>query len=195
MENDIYKIYKLIKQRSTRNPTNDKYVKMTSIANKLFERGIEEEELYEIADQLYEIEKNLYVRTLFSKRIIDALDSGEYSLDRPYQIRHRYEDQGPGWVYIASHSSKKRQLKIGATTQLPEKRMDLYYHRYGYYPSIEYDLFCDKPFDLEHDVKKQISDKLYCGCTDGDSNEWYEISFEELKRRIISTDEKRSLQQ
>ena len=68
--------------------------------------------------------------------------------------------------------------------------MNSYYHRYGYYPSIEYDLFCDKPFDVEHDVKEQISDKLYCGCTDGDSNEWYEISFEELKRRIISTDEK-----
>ena len=112
MSTNIYNIYKLIKQRSTRNPTNEKYVKMTSIANKLFDRGMEEDELYEIADQLHEIEKNLYVRTLFSERIIDALDSGDYSLDRPYQIRHRYEDRGFGWVYIASYSSKKGNLRL-----------------------------------------------------------------------------------
>jgi len=192
MDNDIYKIYKLIKQRSTRNPTNEKYVKMTSIANKLFDRGMEEDELYEIADQLYKIEKNLYVRTLFSKRIIDALDSGEYSLDRPYQIRHRYENNRFGWVYIASHESKEGQLKIGATTEIT-KRMYHYNHRYGYFPSIEFQLFCEDPFKLEHDVKNKISDKLYCGCTDGDSNEWYEISLEELEQRIISTDERRSL--
>jgi hypothetical protein len=192
MKTDIYKIYKSIKLRSSRNPGNHHYEEMTSLARNLFEGNLKEEELYRIAGQLYEIEKNLYVRTLFSKRIIDALDSGEYSLDRPYQIRHRYENNRFGWVYIASHESKEGQLKIGATTEIT-KRMYHYNHRYGYFPSIEFQLFCEDPFKLEHDVKNQISDKLYCGCTDGDSNEWYEISLEELEQRIISTDEKRSL--
>jgi hypothetical protein len=193
MSTNIYNIYKLIKQRSSRNPNNLQYGEMTILARNLFEQNANKEELFDIANKLYEIEKKLNVSTLFSKRILDALNSGSYSLERPPQIKHRYEPQKSGWVYVASHDSKKNQLKIGATTNTPYRRMDLYFQKYGYWPSIEFDFFCNNPFSLEHDVKNQISDRLYCGLTHGDSNEWYEISLRDLKNEIISAYEKRSL--
>ena len=183
---ELYKIYKQIKQRSSRHPYDKDKMEMAIIANDIFEGNKTQKEILKIAKKLKLIELNIYnVRTYLSDQLLEAAKTGNYNLEKPYVIRHRHNDNNShGWIYIMVSKNKPGQSKLGATTLDPHERKNKYINRYGYQVSIFYYSYVKSPFTLEKMIADQLNQFRVSGHTYGDSNEWYYIKPSHLKSLI-----------
>lgn len=185
----LYEIYKLLKQRSNRAPHNKKKSEMVMIARKIFEGEKTSEDIIEIAKKLKSIEIGISnIRTYFSVQILNAVESGNYSLELPYVIQHTNRDAGKlGRIYIFTSETKKGQVKLGATTQNPRKRVSQYSLKYGYNVNLYYCTpFLYAPFSLEKSIAEEISHLRIAANNYDDSIEWYTIEPEVLKSIILT---------
>ena len=162
---------------------------MTQLARQIFEGEKLPEDILVIAEDLKAIEVNLYgVRTYFSDQIKRAVENDNYSLEFPDVISHMKTDNDKyGSIYILTSPSKKGQVKIGATTMDPGKRLSIFIDRYGY--DADYYFISEvvrSPFTIEHSIKKDISYARVSGLEYGDSIEWYYIKPKVLKSLILS---------
>lgn len=140
-------------------------------------------------------------RVYFSSRLKKALISGNWTLEVPYAVLHRWrsaEYELIGEVYVLTSQSRKSQFKVGATTMPLEKRVARYQSKYWESVNVEGSVLCCDPFEIE---KKFMDSRKFTRVTGNgyeESIEWYfgdpteGISFIELlvskRHRIKSTD-------
>ena len=191
---DLYKTYKLIKQRASRSRQNApgsrqdlNKQEMERLAKQIIDSNESVETKIALSDQIYQIEKRtLGCQTKFSLRIKRALESNNYVINIPYNLRHAKEESpsNRGFIYIADAPSRPGQSKFGSTTQTLRKRLNLYTSRYGYYVRPHWHKYVNMPHSLEEQIKKKLVQYRVAGLTKGDSNEWYRLPPEKLQERV-----------
>jgi hypothetical protein len=117
-----------------------------------------------------------------------AVETGKYTIDRPYAIRHRFDENNrEGLIYVMSSNSRPGQVKLGATTLSMHKRLKCYEAKYQYSVQAEKWKTVLKPFVLENNIAEKISKHRVSSNTNGDSNEWYHLSSEQLWKVVTET--------
>ena len=183
---NIYKIYKAIYQRWHRSPHVEDYKKMREIAHEILEGNKSKKQLLNIAKRLNKIERNLYVSVSFSERWRRVVESGDYYLEIPNEIKHKYNDSYEyGSIYIFESDFKPGEVKLGATTTGIDKRISAYENKYGYSVTCFYHEWVDWPFKLEEKIKMEIKNYRVEANIVGDSNEWYIYPPRKLKSLIV----------
>jgi len=186
---DLYKAYKIMKQRANRRPYDLISQELSNIARSIFYLDGDVEKILTKIQAIREVEKNLqYGLKCYGKEMQDAVLSGEYTIDRPYAIRHRFDrNYRKGLIYVMSANSRPGQVKLGATTLSIYKRLKRYENKYQYSVKAEKWKTVLEPFVLENDIAKKINEYRVAGNTTGDSNEWYHLSPEQLWNVVIET--------
>lgn len=172
---NLYEIHRMIANRQRSDSDCDLKAEIRQLSSTMFDPGVREDEILEIISEIKELEKEL-PRHLKRYGIVmeRVVLSGNYTAERPYQIRHRYEEKGKaGNIYILTAPSRPKQCKIGATTLDMTKRCRLYRCKYGYEVEVAFSLWIVAPFTLENQVKQKAAHLRVCGNTIGDSIEWY----------------------
>ena len=186
---DLYKAYKIMKQRANRRPYDLISQELSKIARSIFYLDGDVEKILTKIQAIREVEKKLrYGLKCYGKEMQDAVLSGEYTIDRPYSIRHRFDrNNRKGLIYVMSSNSRPGQVKLGETTLSIYKRLKCYENKYQYSVKAEKWKTVVEPFVLENDIAKKINEYRVAGNTTGDSNEWYHLSPEQLWNVVIET--------
>ena len=186
---DLYKAYKIMKQRANRRPYDLISQELSKIARSIFYLDGDVEKILTKIQAIREVEKKLqYGLKCYGKKMEDAVLSGEYTIERPYAIRHRFDrNNRKGLIYVMSANSRPGQVKLGATTLSIYKRLKCYENKYQYSVKAEKWKTVLEPFVLENDIAKKINEYRVAGNTTGDSNEWYHLSPEQLWNVVIET--------
>ena len=183
---DFYKKYKMMVQRSKRNPQCKVSEKIATVARGMFSAGVSRNDILATVMEIQSLEvflpKNL---TRYGKELELAVLSGNFTAKRPYQIRHKYEKQHlSGVIYLLSSPQKRGRLKLGATTLPIEKRIALFESKYGYQVKLVAAKTVKNVFLLENMVSKNLDVYRISGRTEGDSNEWYAVSYAKIWKEI-----------
>lgn len=183
---DFYQKYKLMVQRSKRNPQCKVSEKIAAVARGMFCAGVTRNDILVIVMEIQSLEvflpKNL---KRYGKELELAVLSGNYTANRPYQIRHKFEKQHlSGVIYLLSSRQKGGRLKLGATTLPIEKRIALFESNYGYKVNLVAAKTVKNVFLLENMVSKSLEVYRVAGRTEGDSNEWYAVSYSKIWQQI-----------
>jgi len=189
---DFYQKYKLMAQRSKRNPQCKVSEKIAAVARGMFSAGVSRNDILATVMEIQSLEvflpKNL---TRYGKELELAVLSGNFTAKRPYQIRHKYEKQHlSGVIYLLSSPQKRGRLKLGATTLPIEKRIALFESKYGYQVKLVAAKTVKNVFLLENMVSKSLDVYRVAGRTEGDSNEWYAVSYAKMWKQIEATEKK-----
>jgi hypothetical protein len=177
---NLYTVYKAYAQRARRNPNNLELRNIKEIMKYLITQSLEEnltiEEQLDCARKIGIIESDQkQSRKLYYLDLQDALVTGSYEVEIPYQVINlwRESENSAGYVYLATSESRKNQVKLGATTISIWRREAAYLKRWGYEISIDWKIWTDQPLAREHKIKSKMKEYLVSGLTDGVSNEWY----------------------
>jgi hypothetical protein len=155
------------------------------LADELWRTKKNKIELLELIAQIKFLEQGFSgIRVYYADIAEKAVRTGNYFVDIPHEIAHRYNDR-PGRVYILTASSRRDQCKLGATTMTIPSRCIAYEAKYGYRVRDVFALETRTPFTLEKKVADRIADLRVAGNTSGDSIEWYRITPSALKDLII----------
>ena len=105
---DFYQKYKMMVQRSKRNPQCKVSEKIAAVARGMFSAGVSQDDILATVMQIQSLEvflpKNL---KRYGKELELAVLSGRYTAKRPYQIRHKFEKQHlSGVIYLLSSPQK-----------------------------------------------------------------------------------------
>ena len=189
---DFYQKYKLMVQRSKRNPQCKVSEKIVYVARGMFSEGVTRDDILAAVMEIQSLEvflpKNL---KRYGKELELAVLSERYTAKRPYQIRHKFEKQHrSGVIYLLSSPQKKGQLKLGATTLQIEKRIALFKSKYGYQVKLVAAKTVKNVFLLEEMVSKSLDVYRVAAQTLGDSNEWYAVSYAKIWKQIEATEKK-----
>jgi hypothetical protein len=186
---DLYKAYKIMKQRAKRRPHDHISQELSKIARSIFYFDGDVEKILTKIQAIREVEKKLqYGLKCYGKEMEDAVLSGKYTIERPYAIRHRFDrNNRKGLIYVMSSKSRPGQVKLGATTLSIYKRLKCYENKYQYSVKAEKWKTVVDPFVLENDIAKKINKYRVAGNTTGDSNEWYHLSPEQLWNVVIES--------
>ena len=183
---DFYQKYKLMVQRSKRNPQCKVSEKIAAVARGMFCAGVTRNDILVIVMEIQSLEvflpKNL---KRYGKELELAVLSGSYTANRPYQIRHKFGKQHlSGVIYLLSSRQKGGRFKLGATTLPIEKRIALFECKYGYKVNLVAAKTVKNVFLLENMVSKSLEVYRVAGRTEGDSNEWYAVSYSKIWQQI-----------
>lgn len=189
---DLYQKYKLMVQRSKRNPHCKVSEKIAAVARGMFSAGVTRNDILVIVMEIQSLEvflpKNL---KCYGKELELAVLSGIYTAKRPYQVRHQFEKQNlSGVIYLLSSPQKRGRLKLGATTLPIEKRVALFESKYGYQVKLVAAKTVKNVFLLENMVSKSLDVYRVAGRTEGDSNEWYAVSYPKIWQQIELAEKK-----
>lgn len=185
---NLFEIGKAFNQRAYRDPTNAAKAKALDLARELWHTQKTKAELLHIIAQLKDIERTFSgIRVYYADAAEKAVQSGNYNVVIPYEIRHRYNEQ-PGRVYILTSPNRRGECKLGATTLGMFERCFAYTRKYGYRVDDRFSLETLSPFAVERLVAAEIAHLRVCGNIRGDSIEWYGIAPDELKRLILNAD-------
>ena len=116
-------------------------------------------------------------RKMYSLELKNAIENDNYYIEIPHQIAHAWNENSNtrGWIYILTSTTKPGQVKLGATTMLPQDRVVAYKSKYGYPASLHWYKFVTMPFSVEKKIQASISECRVSALTEGDSNEWYGV--------------------
>ena len=183
---NFYQKYKMMVQRSKRNPQCKVSEKIVAVARGMFSAGVSRNDILATVMEIQSLEvflpKNL---KRYGKELELAVLSGSYTANRPYQIRHKFEKQHlSGVIYLLSSRQKGGRLKLGATTLPIEKRIALFESKYGYKVNLVAAKTVKNVFLLENMVSKSLEVYRVAGRTEGDSNEWYAVSYSKIWQQI-----------
>lgn len=127
-------------------------------------------------------------RGLDSQDMLDAFETGNYSIDRPYAIRHRFnENIKSGLIYIMTSPTRLGETKIGATTLSVKERAKAYKSKYGYSVDAQNWKKFSRPFELEAIMAKTLRQYRVLGNTSGDSIEWYSLAEHQIWKMVLNT--------
>ena len=186
---DLYKTYKLMKQRAKRRHGDIVSQELCKTAQSIFYVGGNEEDILAKIQNIISLEKELqFGLKCYGQEMQSAVVSGEYSINRPYAIRHRFDESNyEGLIYVMTSTSRSGQAKLGATTQSMDQRLKSYQSKYQYVVQAEKWKNVAKPFVLENKVAQKLSKYRVTGNTTGDSIEWYHLSSERLWEEVVET--------
>ena len=186
---DLYKTYKLMKQRAQRRHDDIVSQELCKTAQSIFYVGGNEEDILAKIQKIISLEKELqFGLKCYGQEMQSAVVSGEYSINRPYAIRHRFDESNhEGLIYVMTSTSRSGQAKLGATTQSMDQRLKSYQSKYQYVVQAEKWKNVAKPFVLENKVAQKLSKYRVTGNTTGDSIEWYHLSSERLWEEVVET--------
>jgi len=189
---DFYQKYKLMAQRSKRNPQCKVSEKIAAVARGMFSADLTRNDVLATVMEIQSLEvflpKNL---KRYGKELEVAVLSGRYTAKRPYQIRHKFEKQHlSGVIYLLSSPQRRGQLKLGATTLQIEKRIALFESKYGYQVNLIAAKTVKNVFLLEDMASKSLDVYRVSARTLGDSNEWYAVSYAKMWKQIEATEKK-----
>jgi len=178
--------------RSKRNPQCKVSEKIVAVARGMFSAGVSPNDILATVMEIQSLEvflpKNL---KRYGKELELAVLSGNFTANRPYQIRHKYEKQHlSGVIYLLSSPQKRGRLKLGATTLPIEKRIALFESKYGYKVNLVAAKTVKNVFLLENMVSKSLEVYRVAGRTEGDSNEWYAVSYSKIWQQIELAEKK-----
>ena len=189
---DFYQKYKMMVQRSKRNPQCKISEKIAAVARGMFSAGATENDILATVLEIQSLEvflpKNL---KRYGKELELAILSGNYTAKRPYHIRHKYEKQHlSGVIYLLSSPRKRGRLKLGATTLPIEKRIALFESKYGYQVNLVAAKTVKNVFLLEEMVAKSLDTYRVSARILHDSNEWYAVSYSKIWKQIEALEKK-----
>jgi len=186
---DLYKTYKLMKQRAKRRHGDIVSQELCKTAQSIFYVGGNEEDILAKIQNIISLETELqFGLKCYGQEMQSAVVSGEYSINRPYAIRHRFDESNyEGLIYVMTSTSRSGQAKLGATTQSMDQRLKSYQSKYQYVVQAEKWKNVAKPFVLENKVAQKLSKYRVTGNTTGDSIEWYHLSSERLWEEVVET--------
>ena len=186
---DLYKTYKLMKQRAKRRYDDIVSQELCKTAQSIFYVGGNEEDILAKIQTIISLETELpFGLKCYGQEMQSAVVSGEYSINRPYAIRHRFDESNyEGLIYVMTSTSRSGQAKLGATTQSMDQRLKSYQSKYQYVVQAEKWKNVAKPFVLENKVAQKLSKYRVTGNTTGDSIEWYHLSSERLWEEVVET--------
>ena len=207
---DLWKIYKTVYARfhyvmsagTKSDETRCRATKMEAAALKIIEAAEKNEDMPAMLRLITQLEKaettygnspdvrggNPRASELFE----EAVRSGNYMIGRPHQISKKPE-RGTVYCARAAFGTRKGQLKIGHTTLLLKKRLQLYRSKYGYEMTPIFSMEVEKPTEIEREVQSRLKPYRISGSTNGDSNEWYRIDAARAMRTIKSAIRKSGL--
>ena len=185
---DLYqKTHRMISQRARRNPNCPIFLEIKALSSEIYERGTSHQEQLAIARKIILLENSFSpALARYGSIIENALLSKNYMAERPFQIRHRFQDQEKsGIIYILNSTNRPGECKLGATTLSINKRCELYESKYGYSVYPYFFTTARAPFSVEFRISEIIRSQKVISKTNGDSIEWYMITPERLKGIII----------
>ena len=185
---ELWNVYKMIKQRSTRNPDDCAMAEMTSICGLMFRSRQNARSLIVAIDRIINLEVRLAPHLKrYGQTMKAAVRSGNYSLEVPYVVAHLIKEapKNYGDIYVLSAIGKPGQVKIGATTMSLSKRCYMYETKDGYPVQIEKSMRVATPFKLEKAVQKLAILSRVRGNANGDSIEWYAMSPSKMWKLVM----------
>ena len=187
---NLFTVYKSHYIRARNAPWDETKAEIASLAKTFWETDKSQQELLTIAEEIASLESQLpRLQTLYGPSTVRSIRAGDYTIDVPYQIRHRYNDKTDGYIYVMVSPDRPGQCKLGATTLTVAKRCMLYRSKYGYSVEEHFSTLMEAPFRLEKAVARKAAPYRVSGLTDGDSNEWYNLEPETLANMISETSE------
>ena len=186
---DLYKAYKVLKSRAKSHPEDFLCQEIFETARSIFYADGKKRTILRTVSKLRSLEKKLpFKYKRYGTEMYCAVSMGEYSIDRPYAIRHRFDQSHKtGLIYVMTSPTRSGQSKLGATTLSIKKRMSCYQTKYQYPVHAENWKQVEKPFEIEDLVSKVVREHRVSGQTSGDSIEWYHLSPEELWTTVLKT--------
>ena len=105
---DLYKTYKLMKQRAKRRTNDLVSQELCEVARSIFYLdGNKKNILMKIQKIIILEEKLRFGLKCYGKEMHTAVETGKYTIDRPYAIRHRFDEKNrEGLIYIMSSNSR-----------------------------------------------------------------------------------------
>lgn len=179
---DLWEIKKKVLQRRRRSPNckSDLYCDaIDAVIDKQTSKNIAS---FIKAENAYIRETGKSSLMRYGASIKEAISSGNYSINIPFhKVPGKYTyDPAYGYVYLAVSKQRKGEVKVGSTTQAPEKRADLFRRKYGYEDfRILRKHYVSYPARIEKELHTKMRGYLVSGLTNGDSKEWYRISRKE----------------
>jgi len=197
---DLYKVYKAFYQRSYRRPQDQDLLEMTQIINDLVrnlyriqsKRQISKEEVdlaFHAARNLFEMEKSYGgFSTIFSRNLIKALHENDFEINIPKSKISSWleEEDHLGTLYVLTAKCRPGQSKLGVTQGILEERINKYQHRHQHSVDLYYfqhDI--PKPFRHEEMITKKFLSYKNSNNANGESNEWFFLDPEILKKEIL----------
>jgi hypothetical protein len=193
MKTDLFKEYKMLLQRLRKDESDFSRQELVEKAELIVKGKISAELMIKVAKEMVFLESlDWTIRVNHSRRILNALESGDYEINIPPYIAHRWNEEpwDYGYVYVASSDSKPGQCKLGATWSHPVDRLEKYELRYGYSVFCEWHLHVNMPFEVEKNVADEVKRYRVSGNTRGDSNEWYRMDPKALIKVVTQVIEK-----
>lgn len=197
---DLYGTYKKFYQRSYRNPEDQDLLEMTQIVHDLVrnlyriqsKRELSKDELglaFSTARKLFDLEKSYGgFSILFARNLIQAFEMNDFEIQLPnHKISSWLEEEThQGTLYVLTAKSRPDQSKLGVTQGILDERIAKYQQRHGY-PVDVYFFRHDipTPFRYEETITKKYLDHKCSGNSDGDSNEWFFLDANILKKEIL----------
>ena len=131
---DLYKTYKLMKQRAKRQPENQLASQLSDTAREIFYQNGNQKTIRQKIQTIISLEKSLPLHLKhYGQEMLDAFETGNYSTDRPYAIRHRFDETiKTGLIYTMTSPARTGETKLGATTLSVRERAKCYKSKYGY---------------------------------------------------------------
>jgi hypothetical protein len=192
---DIWKIYKLYRQRSVRKPDDQIRQEITKLCHSLFDGKKDKQKIISTIRDIQKLEETLPSGlNRYGDSMEAAVHLGAYTLERPHQINHPYKKKNEsGLIYILSSPDRPSQIKLGATTMDIYDRCANYKSKYGYEVKPEKFMTVLKPFGLERTVSSQVKEYRVAGNVSGDSIEWYKLLPMELWNLILEANLQRQV--
>ena len=197
---DLYSTYKKFYQRSYRYPEDQDLLEMTQLIHDLVQNlyrtqvksTLTEEHVnqaFRTSRKLFDLEKSYGgFNVLFSRNLLKAFETNDFEINVPKHKMSSWleEDNHLGTLYVLTAKSRPGQCKLGVTQSILEDRINKYIYRHGY--SVDLYFFrhdIPTPFRYEESITKKFLEHKNSSNSDGDSNEWFFLDPETLKKEII----------
>lgn len=186
---DLYKTYKLMKQRAKRQPENQLASQLSDTAREIFYQNGNQKTIHQKIQTIISLEKGLPLHLKhYGQEMLNAFETGNYSIDRPYAIRHRFDENiKTGLIYTMTSTARVGETKLGATTLSIRERAKCYKSKYGYPVDAQNWKVVSRPFKLEATMAKTLRQYRVIGNTSGDSIEWYALAEPQIWKMVLNT--------
>ena len=185
---DLYKTYKLMKQRAKRQPENQLASQLSDTAREIFYQNGDQKTIHQKIKTIITLEKGLPLHLKhYGQEMLNALETGNYSIDRPHAIRHRFDENiKTGLIYTMTSTARVGETKLGATTLSIRERAKCYKSKYGYAVEVGNWKVVSKPFKLEAAMAETLRQYRVIGNTSGDSIEWYSLKEPQIWKMVLN---------
>jgi hypothetical protein len=194
---DLYKTHKKFYQRWYRDKDNVGLLEIKDLSHDLVKylylhrdgrnwRFVKSRAL-ELAKCINQLEITTGFETLFSCEFIEAIKTNSFTIELPYPVDRRWNPgYSIGQIYIMTAKTRPGICKLGATTLSIDDRLAKYRQRYKYEVQLYFCKYVSSPFIAEKEIADKILDLRLTGRDYLNTNEWYRIKPNDLKKIIIS---------